>query len=371
MQHRKNERFTKVIKAALGSNVYDILKEEKAFLAGGAIASLFCNREINDYDIYCPSKYAVARIMCDAIEDNNVLSPYELMVNACTGKSIMCNKGETAIQFITFDYFKNVEDLFNTFDFTVCMGAYSFDTEEFLLHDNFLVHNSQRFLKYNQKTAYPLVSALRVQKYIDKGYNISKLEMMRILATVSEIKLTSWKDAEEHLGGMYAQSITALEEAKGDYSIDALLEALGKEEYREDILLPLKASVSLESILCHLKISGIDQIYVKRVNGNNESTHSPILKKIKYVEGETIDGGENGIYCKPLSKISNLTSAYHGVNLVILEPVAHCCAYNGEALIGKVFVKKIIPWESEEAKTLRKWDMFEALKMVEENDAKL
>ena len=39
------------IKEMLGSEVYDVLKETKCVLAGGAITSLFTNKEINDFDI--------------------------------------------------------------------------------------------------------------------------------------------------------------------------------------------------------------------------------------------------------------------------------------------------------------------------------
>lgn len=36
----------------LGKSMVNRLKETKSFIAGGAITSLFCNREINDIDIY-------------------------------------------------------------------------------------------------------------------------------------------------------------------------------------------------------------------------------------------------------------------------------------------------------------------------------
>ena len=36
------------IKQAIGGDVYDMLKETKCILAGGAITSLFTNKEIND-----------------------------------------------------------------------------------------------------------------------------------------------------------------------------------------------------------------------------------------------------------------------------------------------------------------------------------
>jgi hypothetical protein len=38
-----------------------------------------------------------------------------------------------------------------------------------VLHEDFLKHNSQRILKFNPTTDFPIISALRVQKYEDKG----------------------------------------------------------------------------------------------------------------------------------------------------------------------------------------------------------
>lgn len=40
----------------LGDFLVDLFIEHKAYIAGGAITSLFCNREINDIDIYFKDK---------------------------------------------------------------------------------------------------------------------------------------------------------------------------------------------------------------------------------------------------------------------------------------------------------------------------
>lgn len=36
----------------LGKVLVESLKRNRAYIAGGSITSLFCNREINDFDIY-------------------------------------------------------------------------------------------------------------------------------------------------------------------------------------------------------------------------------------------------------------------------------------------------------------------------------
>lgn len=385
MQTIKNERLTKTIQSSLG-NVYDLLKEEKAFLAGGAITSLFCNREINDWDIYFRSKWSAGRVALDAYEDNEFLSSHELLFNSLTGKSLMCTSTETqaSIQLITFQYFKDVASLFNTFDFTVCMGAYDFETETFILHPDFMMHNSQRFLKYNPKTAYPMISALRVQKYVDKGYTISKLEMMRILATISQIKIDSWGDAEEHLGGMYAQTITQLEEANGEFSMDALLEALGKELYRDSVLQQLPTSVDLREVMKHLSIPDLEEhidkqhaekeekygkYYYKRIGQDFKSTNNPRnVLPIEYKEGEIVNGGRNGIYCRKWDRIEQVATEYKGPFFVVMEKADEVCYWNGASLIGDVRVLKIVPWSGCEALEYRQMYKSDILNMLEAED---
>ncbi|WP_317947265.1 hypothetical protein, partial [Rossellomorea marisflavi] len=107
------------------------------------------------------------------------------------------------VQVIHFDYFKTPQDIFKTFDFTVCMAAYDFGSEEFVLHEDFLKHNSQRGLHFNSNTAFPIVSMLRVKKYEEKGYRISKPEFIRIVMTCMNLEINTYEELKDHLGGMY------------------------------------------------------------------------------------------------------------------------------------------------------------------------
>ena len=53
------------IKQAISACVYDMLKENKCVLAGGAITSLMCGREVNDYDLYFTTQGGVDNIVCN------------------------------------------------------------------------------------------------------------------------------------------------------------------------------------------------------------------------------------------------------------------------------------------------------------------
>lgn len=224
----------KKLKSLIKKDILKLFQQEKVIIAGGCITSIFTKHDINDIDVYCRNKQSLLRIL-DKIKAN-----YNIL--AFTNKATLFrtkNKGEDQdIQLIHFKYFDNAEEIFNTFDFTVCMGAYDFETEKFVFHKDFFKHNSQRTLHFNTNTAYPIVSALRLQKYQDKGYSISKAEFLKIMITINNFKINTYKELKEQLGGMYGVSYDKLfKNIKDDNKVDAieilnkLSEAAFDEEY--------------------------------------------------------------------------------------------------------------------------------------------
>ena len=186
----------KKLKAYLGKDIYESLKAYDCIVAGGMITSLFCNTDINDVDVYFRSMEDLDGFLKECVRNNKwILSK--------TDKALLINWHGVKVQLIYFNTFDNIQDLFNTFDYTVCMGSYDFKTEEFILHDDFLKHNAQKILKFNSKTAYPLVSAFRIDKYKTKGYTISKDEFMRIMLTCTLLEINTYEQFKEQVGGMY------------------------------------------------------------------------------------------------------------------------------------------------------------------------
>jgi hypothetical protein len=172
------------------------LANSNAIIAGGAVSCVFTNREINDLDIYFHSKEDLNAFLYN-IEDssNRIVSKTE--------KSILIVDGKQCVQLIYFKYFPTIDDLFNSFDFTVVMGAYDFATDEFILHPDFLKDNAQRILKFNPDTSYPIISLLRVDKYKKYGYTISKSEFLRIALTCMGLDIPDYESFKSHIGGMY------------------------------------------------------------------------------------------------------------------------------------------------------------------------
>jgi hypothetical protein len=199
--------------AYLGDDLVEALKHYKAFIAGGTITSLFCNREINDIDVYFRNEESILGFLSEIWEGGRYIV-------SNTKKATQLLYDDVNLQTIHFQYFNSPEEIFNTFDFTICMGCFDFTTEQFTLHHDFLKHNSQRILKFNNETAFPIVSLLRVQKYEKKGYSISKPEFIRIILTCMNLDISTYDELKEQLGGMYGINYDKLFEDVKDEPFD-------------------------------------------------------------------------------------------------------------------------------------------------------
>jgi hypothetical protein len=182
----------------LGTATYNMLKSYNVIVAGGAITSIFTNKEINDIDIYFRSKQDLSDFLYNEMRSNWVI--------AHTDKAFLFKHNGKKLQAIYFRYFETANDIFNTFDYTVCMGAYDFKSEEFILHEDFLRHNASKILKFNSNTSYPIVSALRISKYLNKGYYISKPEYLRVMLTIANTHITTYEELKAQMGGMYGEN---------------------------------------------------------------------------------------------------------------------------------------------------------------------
>ena len=217
------------------------LRFENAFVAGGAVTSVFTNAKINDTDIYFKSRRAFEIGVFQAYEDG-------LWCVAASKRAVtFADQSNNIAQLMHFDFFPSADDIFKAFDYTVCMGALDLDAgpkekwnahairfdqvgdehpeSGFFFHPDFLKHNSQRFLKFNPGTRYPLASATRVLKYQQRGYTIGKGDMMKIALAVRGVRLESWEDLKDQIGGAYGDKVV-FEKENTPFSLDAAIEAL-------------------------------------------------------------------------------------------------------------------------------------------------
>ncbi len=306
----------KKLESLLDVSVWELLAENNAIVAGGAITSLFCNREINDIDVYFRSKHDLVKVLAaiynvEDIADNVDMEAFSVHVSGLSQRTIVCTHRNQMIQFMTFKYFPEVQDIFDTFDFTVCMGAFDCKTKDFTLHPDFFKHNSQRYLKFNSGTAYPLMSLMRVDKYRDKGYDISKAELLRVLFACMDLNLTSWEDAKEHIGGMYGYDMSKAFNEDREFNLTELGEQLGTLQERGTLLYtPIcESSKDFWEIAEELfydkdevlpedvKIVFDDEKYLyKCTKPDWTSPCSGSYKPLTYTEGVEIEVPEGGIF---------------------------------------------------------------------------
>lgn len=197
-----------------------------AFAAGGAVTSVFTGKPINDVDVYFKSREAFEYAVAQAYENS-------WWCVATTKRAVTFVDGDNIIQFMHFDFFPTAQAIFDAFDFTVVMGAFDFDSDEFTFHDDFLKHNSQRFLRFHPGTRYPLASAVRVLKYQDRGYTIGKGDILKIALASRKVKIDTWEELKDQIGGAYGEKVV-LEGEDKEFSLDAAIAALTVDEAGKD-----------------------------------------------------------------------------------------------------------------------------------------
>ena len=183
------------VKRELG-NLYDTFTDYECYLAGGAITSIFTNKDINDYDIFFKHKEDIVRF----------LSTESFGVNFKSDYAITISKDCKTIQLVYKHEYPTAQDVLNSFDFSVCMGCYDFTTEEFVLGDTFLEDLASKTIHFNPKTDSPIMSLIRAKKYMNKGYDIPVPEMFKLGFTISQQNVDSYDKFQSLLGGMYGEN---------------------------------------------------------------------------------------------------------------------------------------------------------------------
>jgi len=237
---QKGEVYPKEAKKLqiFSEDLWDILAENGCWIAGGAITSVFTNKEINDVDVYFPSKEAFCNVMAQVYgvswSGGGDLSFRDCIVQHVTNKSILILSNSAKVQFIVFRFFEDVQQIFDSFDFTAVMGAYDMKNKQFIFHPEFLKHNAQRFLSFNAGTAYPLISMLRVDKYRTRGYSTSKQEMLKIGMAIANKNFDSWDKVIDEVGSMYGIDPKKVFDTSKPFSLDEAISQM------DNILLPEK-----------------------------------------------------------------------------------------------------------------------------------
>lgn len=200
----------------------DLFEQYDVIVAGGAITSMFTGNEVNDIDIYFRDKESFSKFFLEVVSGR--VGYFSIAHH--TDKSILFTDHDNKYQLIVYKFFPEIQDIFNDFDFTVNMGAFDFKNDCFVLHKDFMKHNSQRYIGINENTAYPLVSVLRIDKYRQKGYSVSKPQLLKLLFRINNLKLDSWEDALSQVAGMYGIDPEKIFDKTKEFSIDEAITQL-------------------------------------------------------------------------------------------------------------------------------------------------
>ncbi|UZV41119.1 hypothetical protein vBVpaMR16F_53 [Vibrio phage vB_VpaM_R16F] len=198
-------------------------ENKKCYVAGGALTSIATGKhdQIEDYDCFfsdVDSCVTAIRYM----KDNN---PHVGFVSDKAITYVM--KDGTKIQFIYDEFYLAAEDIFKSFDFTVCMAAYDNIKDDIITHENFWMHNAQKYLKFNSGTRFAIISMLRVNKYQSKGYKTSRNEVIKIGLAIANLNLTTWEEAKKQLGNTYGFTLADFKDCENTpFSIEALIERI-------------------------------------------------------------------------------------------------------------------------------------------------
>lgn len=266
-------REIKAITSLMDDGLLQTLEEVGAFIAGGALTSVFSNKEVNDIDVYLPSAEAFTTVLRKLYGESDDDSKYSSgfdggRVSFYTSRSVTVVSNGVKVQLIVYKWHDSAESIFKDFDFTVNMAAINLATNELTMHPNFLKHLSQRYLSFNTATAYPLISALRVDKYRQRGYTISKAQMLRVLMAINNKNIDSWEVLCDELGGMYGLDSSKLLDTTQEFSMEKAMEQLDKVEVIPNKMF-VERDLSFHIVLDFLK-DRVDQNYYnwRKANAN-------------------------------------------------------------------------------------------------------
>lgn len=220
-----HEREKYLLKKEL-DEVVAVLRQCNAMLAGEAVTSLFTDERVRDWDLYFRN-VADRDLAIKLFTEKG-----QLTFQTDTAKTFKFGQRKKPFQIICMpELMGQPSDIFDSFDFTVCMGLFDFAADEFVLHDDFLKHLAQRKLVVHVGTRFPICSLLRVLKYQRRGFKISGVDMMKLALAVHRVELNTFKDLRRQMMGIDTAFLMALtdrfkegEAAEKPYRFDEFME---------------------------------------------------------------------------------------------------------------------------------------------------
>lgn len=176
---------------------------ENGIVAGGAIASIIQGDTPKDYDTFITNKEALGKIKGyyhDLKKSNTTGVNYGIQF---ISESAITLFGD--IQIVTSVCGTEAEIL-ETFDFLHCKALYNLREDKVYIPDFVLKEIKEKQLIYTGNK-YPLMALWRVRKFLMRGYNIDKLNLMQIARDISRLDLSNPKVYAEQSKGLYPTEV--------------------------------------------------------------------------------------------------------------------------------------------------------------------
>jgi hypothetical protein len=237
-------------------NVWKILKNNKVMLAGGTFERLSSDGTVNDLDLYFTTPLSVYSTVMQLISE-------KYFVVGKTTKSLVMKRGEDIpINIIYMSFFKNLDEVFDMFDFECCKAGFNFADNTFscsplyweTLHTKTLTYTGSR---------YPLGALIRLTKYVKRGYVPEYSSLLKLYRDLKNLNTDDPAIIEEHIGGLYGCNV----DLKG-LNLDQIIEKLDN-------------TVDYEKPANFIDQSKIEDIF----------EHLFTKKSFQYVGKEFFDGG--------------------------------------------------------------------------------
>ena len=319
------EREAQELQSNINSKIWESLKKYNCMIAGGAITSIFTHNKINDIDIYFRSNKDYF-YFCKELIDKGVFNVLCSTDNAITFVDkiitrLSIEQPKPTLQAICIDYYASPDDIFKSYDFTVNMGAYDFSTDSFVLNDDFIYHNMKRELHFNMSCNFPLDTIFRIDKYVNRGYYISKAEKLKLMLSINSLELNSWEDLTNNIRGYYKNNITLNIPSDMEFNLTNAFEVLDNCYVNTDSQTPIFMTTNnIMNIVCERSKY---KIQCRILNKTNE--------RVLFIDEN------NKLYNRPLSSLENNLYDFNEVSYSEIQPIylyLLCNANNGKYTVN-------------------------------------
>jgi hypothetical protein len=131
-------REARYLRDQAGDAILSLMKDHKAFVAGGAITSVFSSSRINDFDLFFPDYIALQGALYSKLVE--VAKKDGKTIETDSALSLMVNNHRLQLIKVAVG---TPEEIISDFDFTICQGAFHF-ARGFIFGDDFFQHLAQR-----------------------------------------------------------------------------------------------------------------------------------------------------------------------------------------------------------------------------------